>query len=564
MCSRAVPAPSACTVHSHHHSACLACVHLRVCTHSRWYNHLNPSIRKDAWTVPEDLRIIRLHAQLGNKWAEISRSLKGRTDNSIKNRWNSTLNRLLKQAAAAVEARVEAVRAGKPDPAIASAAEAVAAAAAAAAAKAKSKPASAAGASAATAAAAEPIPTEMPPVPEGELSVEQKLELAIAHLRVHWMLGEGSRRRRGSGRARKKKGKKKAKAAQGRGRGKAGASDSPTPSTGDASQGSMSTPVVPGSGQDVIGAAGHPLSVPHNAKSTVQNPNPASHPAFSAVGLAATFGGRGLKGSPAPRRMRSSFLFASPPVLKPSTQFRAPTPAAAPSSISTPGITNWPFSSPGLNSFTPSALFSTNITPSQLALTPVSLQPQTPSLTPAGLLMTEPLGSPTDGSMLESPSVLIEGVRSAQSSVNVSAAQDLLGFAHANTPEPVSVKDMMQPAGGKPSNGAERVARHLSFTGDHVDENGRSARSKSMRVPMHDLPSSPVASSALAAAVRNISDSPDFPSSPKAMAALALHQLATPTSDYKSPRIPGSLSGTWIECAGCVLAATVLVALHSS
>lgn len=503
--------------------------------------------------MPEDLRIIRLHAQLGNKWAEISRSLKGRTDNSIKNRWNSTLNRLLKQAAAAVEARVEAVRAGKPDPAIASAAEARAAAAAAAAAKAKSKaggtvPPRDTSGTLPDGTPSEPILTEMPPVPEGELSEDQKLDLAVAHLQVHRMLGEGSRRRRGSGRARKKKGKKKGKAGQARGRGKAsaaaGAGDTPPPAS---EQGSLSTPVVPGAGRDIIGAAGHPLSVPHNAKATVQNPNPASHPAFSAVGLAATFGGRGLKGSPAPRRMRSSFLFASPPVLKPSTQFRAPTPAAAPSSISTPGMTNWPFSSPGLNSFTPSALFSTNITPSQLALTPVSLQPQTPSLTPAGLLMTEPLGSPNDGSMLESPSVLIEGVRSAQSSVvNVSAAQDLLGFAHANTPEPVSVKDMLQTgANGKPSTGAERVARHLSFAGDHVDENGRhTAASDGMRVPMKEMPSSPAASSALAAAVRGMSaESPEFPTSPKAMAALALHQLATPTSDYKSPRIPGSLSG---------------------
>eukprot|EP01031_Cornospumella_fuschlensis_P043576 gene43576-53283_t len=46
----------------------------------RFLNHLNPDIKKTAWTDDEDALIMKLHEKLGNHWCQYTDSLRGRTD----------------------------------------------------------------------------------------------------------------------------------------------------------------------------------------------------------------------------------------------------------------------------------------------------------------------------------------------------------------------------------------------------------------------------------------------------------------------------------------------------
>ncbi|KAE8718837.1 Transcription factor TT2 [Hibiscus syriacus] len=62
----------------------------------RWLNYLRPNIKRGNISIEEEELIIRLHKLLGNRWSLIAGRLPGRTDNEIKNYWNTALGKRLK------------------------------------------------------------------------------------------------------------------------------------------------------------------------------------------------------------------------------------------------------------------------------------------------------------------------------------------------------------------------------------------------------------------------------------------------------------------------------------
>ncbi|WZZ04276.1 hypothetical protein YC2023_090197 [Brassica napus] len=61
----------------------------------RWMNYLRPDLKRGNFTEEEDELIIKLHSLFGNKWSLIAGRLPGRTDNEIKNYWNTHIKRKL-------------------------------------------------------------------------------------------------------------------------------------------------------------------------------------------------------------------------------------------------------------------------------------------------------------------------------------------------------------------------------------------------------------------------------------------------------------------------------------
>lgn len=61
----------------------------------RWHNHLNPQIKKSDWNEKEEWLLYIAHQSFGNRWADISGHITGRTDNTIKNHWNSSMRKKL-------------------------------------------------------------------------------------------------------------------------------------------------------------------------------------------------------------------------------------------------------------------------------------------------------------------------------------------------------------------------------------------------------------------------------------------------------------------------------------
>ncbi|VAI47057.1 unnamed protein product [Triticum turgidum subsp. durum] len=89
----------------------------------RWINYLRPDIKRGNFTSEEEDAIIQLHAMLGNRWSTIAARLPGRTDNEIKNVWNTHLKKRLDSSSSKTSGQAAPKRKAKKPAVVASALE---------------------------------------------------------------------------------------------------------------------------------------------------------------------------------------------------------------------------------------------------------------------------------------------------------------------------------------------------------------------------------------------------------------------------------------------------------
>ncbi|WOL18189.1 transcription factor MYB20 [Canna indica] len=63
----------------------------------RWTNYLRPDLKRGLLSVDEEKIVIDLHSKLGNMWSKIASHLPGRTNNEIKNHWNTHIKKKLRK-----------------------------------------------------------------------------------------------------------------------------------------------------------------------------------------------------------------------------------------------------------------------------------------------------------------------------------------------------------------------------------------------------------------------------------------------------------------------------------
>ncbi|KAF0932529.1 hypothetical protein E2562_010417 [Oryza meyeriana var. granulata] len=82
----------------------------------RWTNYLRPDLKRGLLSEEEEKLVIDLHEQLGNRWSKIAARLPGRTDNEIKNHWNTHIKKKLKKMGIDPVTHQPVISLSQPDP----------------------------------------------------------------------------------------------------------------------------------------------------------------------------------------------------------------------------------------------------------------------------------------------------------------------------------------------------------------------------------------------------------------------------------------------------------------